>query len=407
MIRGAMNSQEFVLLVAIVVIAVLASASNPRYLSERNVLSILQGNAYIAVAAIGASMIIISGNIDISIGAQIGVFGVITGIVVKELAVAGLPAQLGWLIPVALGLLMGLINGFLVAYLRIPSIVVTLAMASILKGGLLWFTRGAEVTNLPAAFLFSQGKFLGLPNQIPLMILLVVIVAFWMRFSAPGRSIYAVGGNAEAARLSGINYKRTILLVFLLNGVFVGIATVMYATQGQIIRSTVPDDVALVAITSAVVGGVSILGGTGTVVGAMLAAILLNEITSALVFLNISPFWTRALQGILVLVTVLADIFRRRRTARHAGRGWTWRELHHDHIRFEHQPTRKQGEPLPLAALQSGRHPFHHPPGIHRRAVGDFRAIPNRRQFSQPGPPVGRSWVGRPADDLHHHHRRH
>ena len=319
-IRGAMNSQEFVLLVAIVVIAVLASASNPRYLSERNVLSILQGNAYIAVAAIGASMIIISGNIDISIGAQIGVFGVITGIVVKELAAAGLPAQLGWLIPVALGLLMGLINGFLVAYLRIPSIVVTLAMASILKGGLLWFTRGAEVTNLPAAFLFSQGKFLGLPNQIPLMILLVVIVAFWMRFSAPGRSIYAVGGNAEAARLSGINYKRTILLVFLLNGVFVGIATVMYATQGQIIRSTVPDDVALVAITSAVVGGVSILGGTGTVVGAMLAAILLNEITSALVFLNISPFWTRALQGILVLVTVLADILRRRRTARHAGR---------------------------------------------------------------------------------------
>ncbi|MBL8145328.1 MAG: ABC transporter permease, partial [Anaerolineae bacterium] len=149
---------------------------------------------------------------------------------------------------------------------------------------------------------------------------LVVIVAFWMRFSAPGRSIYAVGGNAEAARLSGINYKRTIMLVFLLNGVFIGIATVMYATQGQIIRSTVPDDVALVAITSAVVGGVSILGGTGTVVGAMLAAILLNEITSALVFLNISPFWTRALQGILVLVTVLADIFRRRRTARHAGR---------------------------------------------------------------------------------------
>ncbi|MBL8145452.1 MAG: ABC transporter permease, partial [Anaerolineae bacterium] len=208
MIRGAMNSQEFVLLVAIVVIALLAAANNPRYLSERNVLSIMQGNAYIAVAAIGASMIIISGNIDISVGAQIGVFGVITGIVVKELAAAGLPAQVGWLIPIALGLLMGLVNGFLVAYLRIPSIVVTLAMASILKGGLLWFTRGAEVTNLPAGFLFSQGKFLGLPNQIPLMILLVVIVAFWMRFSAPGRSIYAVGGNAEAARLSGINYKR-------------------------------------------------------------------------------------------------------------------------------------------------------------------------------------------------------
>ncbi|HYO88779.1 MAG TPA: hypothetical protein VER79_09025, partial [Candidatus Limnocylindrales bacterium] len=144
-IRSAMNSQEFILLMAIIVIGALAYLNNPRYLSERNALSILQGNAYIAVAAIGMSMVIISGNIDISIGAQVGVFGVITGIVVKELAAVGVPAQFGWLIPIGLGLLIGLLNGFLVAYMRIPAIVVTLAMASILKGGLLWFTRGVEV----------------------------------------------------------------------------------------------------------------------------------------------------------------------------------------------------------------------------------------------------------------------
>ena len=96
-----------------------------------------------------------------------------------------------------------------------------------------------------------------------------------------------------------------ILTVFLLNGVFVGIATIIYATQGQIIRSTIPGDVPLATITACVVGGVSILGGTGTVVGATLAAILLNTITSAMIFLNISPFWTRAVQGVLILVTVL------------------------------------------------------------------------------------------------------
>lgn len=320
MIRNAMNSQEFVLLVAIIVLGAIAGIVNPRYLGPQNVMSILQGNAYIAVAAIGMSMIIISGNIDISIGAQIGVFGVVAGLLVKEMAAAGIPGQVGWLIPIVLGMLVGLINGFLVAYARIPAIVVTLAMASILKGGLLWFTRGAEVTNLPSGFLLSQQRIMDVPVQIFMMFILVAIAAIWMRYSAPGRAIYAVGGNAEAARLSGINYKRTIMMVFLLNGVFVGIATIMYATQGQIIRSTVPDDVAMMAITASVVGGVSILGGTGTVVGAMLAAILLNEITSALVFLNISPFWTRALQGILVLVTVLADIIRRRRMARHAGR---------------------------------------------------------------------------------------
>lgn len=319
LLRGIVSSQEFILLVAIIVLAVLAGMVNPRYLGHQNVMSILQGNAYIVVAALGTTMIIISGNIDISIGAQIGVFGVVAGLLTKELAAAGIPGQVGWLIPIVLGMFVGLINGFLVAYARIPSIVVTLAMASILKGGLLWFTRGAEVTRLPPEFLLSQQRIFEIPAQIPLMFILTALVAFWMHYSAPGRSIYAVGGNAEAARLSGINYKRTIMMVFLLNGVFIGISTVMYATQGQIIRSTVPDDVALVTITAAVVGGVSILGGTGTVIGAMLAAILLNEITSALVFLSISPFWTRALQGILVLVTVLADILRRRRMARHAG----------------------------------------------------------------------------------------
>jgi ribose/xylose/arabinose/galactoside ABC-type transport system permease subunit len=315
-LRGFVGSQEFLLLAALIALILIAGAANPRYLSANNLTQVLQGNAYIAVAALGMSMIIISGNIDISIGSQIGVFAVIAGLVAKEIQ----PAQLAWLVPVVLGLLVGLINGAMVAYLRIPSIVVTLAMASILRGGLLIFTRGAEVTRMPSEFFLSQQKLFDIPMQIPIMIVLTIAVALWMRYSATGRSIYAVGGNAEAARLSGINYKRTILTVFLLNGVFVGISTVMYATQGQIIRSTVPDNVALLTITASVVGGVSILGGTGTVVGSTLAAILLNAITSALIFLNISPFWTRALQGVLILVTVVADIVRRRRQARSAGR---------------------------------------------------------------------------------------
>ena len=201
-IRGAIDSQEFILFIAIIALALLAGANNPRYLSDRNITNILQGNAYIAVAALGMSMIIISGNIDISIGGQIGVFAVVAGLVSKEIAAAGLPAQLAWLVPIALGLLVGLINGGLVAYLRVPAIVVTLAMASILRGGLLIFTRGAEVTNLPSDFLLSQMKIAEIPVQIPIMIGLTILVAVWMRYSATGRAIYAVGGNAEAARLS-------------------------------------------------------------------------------------------------------------------------------------------------------------------------------------------------------------
>jgi ribose transport system permease protein/rhamnose transport system permease protein len=146
------------------------------------------------------------------------------------------------------------------------------------------------------------------------MVILTLLAALWMRYSATGRAIYAVGGNAEAARLSGISEKRIIMTVFIINGLCVGIAAVLWATQLSIIQSTVPAGLELQVITSAVVGGVSILGGIGTTVGAMLAAILLSAINSALVFINVSPYWFRSVVGVLILITVLTDMLRRRRT---------------------------------------------------------------------------------------------
>jgi ribose/xylose/arabinose/galactoside ABC-type transport system permease subunit len=156
-------------------------------------------------------------------------------------------------------------------------------------------------------------KPLGISMPIYFMVILTIVVALWMRYSPLGRSIYAVGGNAEAARLSGINVRGVIMRVFILNGVIVGIASVLFATQLSIIQSTVPPNLELLIITASVVGGVSILGGTGTVIGSTLAAILLSAIGSALIFINVSAYWLKAVQGALILATVLADLLRRRR----------------------------------------------------------------------------------------------
>jgi ribose transport system permease protein/rhamnose transport system permease protein len=134
-----------------------------------------------------------------------------------------------------------------------------------------------------------------------------------MRNFAPGRAIYATGGNSEAARLCGISPRATIVMVFALHGFFTGIAAILFATELRVIQSTVPPNLELTIITAAVVGGVSILGGVGTVVGSTFAAILIAEIASALVFVSISPYWIRAVQGGLILLTVVADILRRRR----------------------------------------------------------------------------------------------
>lgn len=308
-IRSVLGNQEMVLVAGLVMLVTLVGIANPRFLADRNLSDVLQGHAYIAVAAIGMTLVIITGNIDISIGSLVGLLAIISGRIAADTG----QIWLAWLAPLFIGALSGGVTGFLVAYMRIPSIVVTLGMLSILKGLLLIWTAGSRVVNLPEGFFLAQMRPLNIPMPVWFMVVLTVLAALWMRYSGFGRSIYAVGGNKEAARLSGLNEQRIVFWVFVLNGVFVGIASVLYATQLTIIQATPPPGLELTVITSAVVGGVSILGGTGTVLGAMVAAILLNTIRSAMVFINVSPFWLQAVQGMLILVTVLADLLRRRR----------------------------------------------------------------------------------------------
>nr|WP_272214619.1 ABC transporter permease [Marinicella sp. W31]MDC2880245.1 ABC transporter permease [Marinicella sp. W31] len=300
--------QEIVILGAIIVLLIVVGSYNPRFLSVRNLNTIFAGNAYIAVAAIGMSMVIITGHIDVSVGALIGVLATISG----TIAVSGYPVWLAWLAPVVIGAAINMVVGILVAYARIPSIVVTLGMMSILRGGLISVTGGDWISGLPKSFMISQLKPFGVPAPIYFMVALTLLAAFWMRYSAFGRSLYAMGGNAEAARATGIPIERRTMIVFMIHGAFAGLATILFATQLQIIQSTVPPNLELTVITAAVIGGVSILGGTGTVIGSTFAAILFATIGSALIFTNVSAYWLRAVIGTLILVTVLVDVMRRR-----------------------------------------------------------------------------------------------
>ncbi len=329
-VRTLFGSQEAILLLALVFLIAYTGQESSRFLSTRNMANLFAGNAYIGVAAIGMCMVIISGNIDISVGSLMVTLSMLSGAIVTysgfpDWMSVNLIIALSWILPVLLGALVEGVVGFLVTYLRIPAIVVTLGFLSILKGILIIVSGGARITGMPDGYALAQMRpledvplpifedfFHTLTMPVFFMIILTVLAAIWMRYSPTGRAIYAVGGNAEAARLSGISEHRIVMTAFILNGVFVGIAAVLNATQFSVIQVTLPP-IELLIITSAVVGGVSILGGSGTVIGAMLAAILLNTITKSLVFLDISPFWTRSIQGVLILITVLADLLRRRR----------------------------------------------------------------------------------------------
>ena len=300
--------QEIVVLAAIVVLFIVVTMVNPRFISANNLTTIFAGNAYIAVAAIGMSMVIITGNIDVSVGALIGVLATISG----TLAVAGYPVWVAWFLPVLVGMVIMGVQGVLVAYARIPSIVVTLGAMSILRGGLISVTGGTWISGLPSEFLLAQQRWFGVPSPIVMMVVLTVLAFLWMRYSAFGRSLYAVGGNPEAALATGIPIERRIVAVFVIHGAFAGLATILFATQLQVIQSTVPPNLELTVITASVIGGVSILGGSGTVIGSTLATILFAAIGSALIFVNVSAYWLRAVIGLLILATVLADMMRRR-----------------------------------------------------------------------------------------------
>ena len=189
-------SQELVVLAAIVVLFIVVGVVNPMFLSTANVRSIFAGNAYIAVAAIGMSMVIICGHIDVSVGSLIGVLAMVSG----SIAVAGYPVWMAWLAPVVIGLLVNAFMGALVAYGRVPSIVVTLGMYSILKGGLISVTGGAWISDLPPEFMIAQFRWFGIPSTVWFMVVMTILAAAWMHYSVHGRSIYALGSNAEAAR---------------------------------------------------------------------------------------------------------------------------------------------------------------------------------------------------------------
>jgi rhamnose transport system permease protein len=205
----------------------------------------------------------------------------------------------------------------LISFARIPPIVATLGTLSILRGGLILITQGEWIMNMPESFFISQRQYdIGgwLPIPIVVMVLAIAIGWFWMRYTASGRALYALGGNSEAARLSGISPRRVTLQVYTLNGLLVGMAAVLYAARFTSIQSNAGLGFELSVITAAVVGGVSILGGSGSVVGALLGAVLVNVISTGSVFLKISPFWLQTVQGGLILLTVLLDMLRRRRS---------------------------------------------------------------------------------------------
>ena len=299
--------RELTILAVLAALSIYLGATQPNFINAFTIASILTDAAYVAIVGVGMTAVIVGGQIDISVGSMLGACALVSAM----LARAGTPMPLVAGASLALGLAMGALNGTLVAYLRIPAIIVTLATLTMLRGGVLWWTRGYWVMPLPNAWKFlGTTPILGLPLPVWIGWAILGLAAYLLANTTFGRQVYAIGSNPRAAVLAGISVPRITFLLFGLNGLLVGVATMVDVTRFSQVQTEEGLGLEFMVITAVVVGGTNIFGGSGRVIGTYLGVLLIMVTSSALTFLGISATWDQAIRGVFILLAVTADIVR-------------------------------------------------------------------------------------------------
>jgi rhamnose transport system permease protein len=297
--------REFSATIAFVMLLLVVGIITPAFFNGGNLRDLIINNAPTLMIAIGMTLVILVGEIDISVGSQFAVCSIAAGFLAKT----GIPLPLLFVCVLLTGAAMGALNGVLIGWLRLPSIIVTLALLVLWRDALRWFTEGAWVQNLPANFQwfgFEQRS----GELLIVAITLVIFVGFaWaLRNMVAGRTIYAVGSDSEAARLAGINSRAVVFWVFAVMGALTGIAALLNAIRFSEIPGNLGVGLELKAIAAVVVGGVAITGGRGTLIGTFTGVALLGTIGTALTFVGINPFWEKAIQGAIILAALISDV---------------------------------------------------------------------------------------------------
>ncbi len=297
-------SREWPSLIALAGLYLFLAFAAPRFYEPGNLRDLALTNASVLLVATGMTLVIVVAQIDISVGSLFGVISVACGVLAK----AGVPI---FLLPIAvliIGSVFGAVNGALISFVKAPSIVVTLATMVAWREALRWITGGAWVENLPSRFQwFGFGQEIG--QAVIVGTALLIFAALWwgsQNLSAL-RAVYATGSDAEAARLAGISTTQVVFWVFVLIGALTGMASLLNAVRFSDVPANSGINLELEAIAAVVVGGTPITGGRGSLLGTFLGVALLGSIGPALIYLGINPYWEKAIQGAIILLTVVLE----------------------------------------------------------------------------------------------------
>lgn len=316
------SRESSLLLVMVLLVAVIQWRSGGLFFSGTIISQLAQNYAYTAVLAFGMLLVLLIGGIDISIGATVGLSGMATCLMMRDGHITN--PFVAYLFAIVVGVACGLLIGVIVAKGKVIPIIATLGMQYIYRGLTYLVSKNLWVSSdkmLPGYKAFAQGSFLGISNLFWIVIVLFAVMIVFLKWTGFGRQIYAVGSNADAAKISGINIDRVKIIVYSINGGIAGLAGAMYTSLYASAQGSSGTGVEMDVIAACVIGGVSLNGGQGNAVGVLLGAITIAIISKSLSLVGIDPFWQKALKGAVIALAVLTNVIVQRRADRKALEG--------------------------------------------------------------------------------------
>lgn len=308
------NIGIIIALLAMFIFLTVFPTTRSTFLTPKNMFNILRQNASNLFLATGMTMVIILGGIDLSVGSVIALSGVVAAGCVVNL---GLPEAVGFIAAVAVGAAVGLFNGFIICKTDIPPFIVTLASMNITKGIALVLTGGAPIRCMTDAFKFPGAGYVGpVPTPVILMVVIFIIAALMINKTQLGRHIYAVGGNVQAAKFSGISVQKVKFIVYAYTGVMAGIAGVVIASRLYSGQPTAGDGAEMDAIASVVVGGTSMSGGSGRIGGTLIGVLIIGVLNNGLNLMGVDSNFQYIVKGLVILLAVYVDFLRNKKAGR-------------------------------------------------------------------------------------------
>lgn len=335
-----LKSREFLVLVLLVLMILSVATVNKAVLRPITLINIVNSSLFLMLLAIGQMFVVLTRGIDVSVGATAGLSAVIFGFALN----AGIPLPLSMVLALITGLLGGMVNGLGVAFIGIPPIIMTLGTLGAYRGLMRVLTGGSWIESIPQSIKsFAVTRYMSVPLMVWAVLALVIVVAILLARIKPARYFYAVGDNHEGAYLLGINVRMTQFWAFALSGLFAGAAAIVFVGQIGFVPMQTGNGQELKAIAAVVLGGVSLMGGTGSIWSAVIGALFLTAVDSMMIFLKVPGSWNNAVAGAVLLAVVVFD-FLIRRTVRNRRLAARAAEMRRSETEQEHAGTRALGQ---------------------------------------------------------------